>query len=225
MNWDFISAEEALKLVPPFKGNKQEFLAFSGNVDSAFVIINPRQEAISCKFVSTHISGEPRMAICHRNLDSWADLIEFLQNAYIEKQTIDFRASQLFKARQGRYEKVVDWIHEIQTMGSQFREAALLNCCEGTREGTLHLTERLRNICFLQGLASDRIQTIVRSCNYHNFDETALVEESAIASKQKRYRAERMSAYMCSNCGKPGHSSNKCYSRSQVGSSSKPCCG
>ena len=109
---------------------------------------------------------------------------------------------------------MADWIYKVQTLGSQFREAALLNCSEGAREGILDLSDRLRNICFIQGLASDRIQKTGRSRNYQNFDEiaeTALVEESAIASKQGRYRAEGVSAYRCSNCGKPGHLSNKCY--------------
>jgi len=36
MNGDFISVEGALKLVQLFKGNKQEILAFIGNVDTAF---------------------------------------------------------------------------------------------------------------------------------------------------------------------------------------------
>ena len=75
---------------------------------------------------------------------------------------------------------MADWIHKVQTFRSQFRENALLNCREGAREGILDLPDRLRNICFIQGLASDRIQTIVRSRNYQNFDEiaqTALVEE------------------------------------------------
>jgi hypothetical protein len=96
--------------------------------------------------------------------------------------------SQLFKAWQGKDEKMADWIHKIQILGTQFREAALLNCSEGAREGTLGLSDRLRNICFIQGLVSDRIQTIVRNRNYQNFDkiaETAVVEESAIASKQE----------------------------------------
>jgi len=211
MNGDFISVGEALKLIPPFKGDKQEVLAFVGNVDTAFAVINPSQEAILYKFV-------PRTAISHRNLESWAALKEFLQNTYMEKRTLDIHASQLFKARQAKGEKVADWIHKVQTLRSQFREAALLNCRDGAREGILVLSDRLRNICFIQGLASDRIQTIVQSRNYQNFDEiaeTALVEESAIASKQERYRAGGTSAYRCSNCGKPDHSSNKCYSRSK----------
>jgi len=111
---------------------------------------------------------------------------------------------------------VTDWIQRIQTLGSQFREAALLNCSEGAREGILDPSDRLRNICFVQGLASDRIQTIVRSRNYQSFDEiaeTALVEESAITSKQDRYRSEGILAQGCSYCSKVGHSGNKCYSR------------
>jgi hypothetical protein len=63
MNGDFISVGEALKLVPPFSGNKQDVLAFIGNVDTAFTVINPSQEAILYKFVLTRISGEPRTAV------------------------------------------------------------------------------------------------------------------------------------------------------------------
>ena len=51
MNGDFISVGEALKLVPQFKGNKQEFLVFIGNVDTAFTVINSSQEAILYKFM------------------------------------------------------------------------------------------------------------------------------------------------------------------------------
>ena len=43
--------------------------------------------------------------------------------------------------------------------------------------------------------------------------ETALVEESAISSKFDRYRPEGVPAQRCSNCGKLGHPSNKCYLR------------
>jgi len=78
-------------------------LAFIGNVDTAFAVINPEQEAILYKFVLTRISGEPRTAISHRNLDSWAELKGFLQN-----RMLDFHAIQRFKARQGKDERVTD---------------------------------------------------------------------------------------------------------------------
>jgi hypothetical protein len=216
MSGEFISVVEALKLVPPFKGNKQEVLAFIGNVDAAFSVINPEEEVILYKFVLTRISGEPRTAISRRNLDSWLELKEFLQNSYIEKRTLDFYANQVFKAKQGKDERVMDWIHKIHTLGSQFREATLVNGKDRAREGILDLADRLHNICFIQGLASDRIQTIVRSRNYHNFDEiaeTALVEDSAIALRLDRYQLEGTSTQRCGNCGKLGHASNKCYAR------------
>ena len=57
--------------------------------------------------------------------------------------------------------------------------------------GIVTLAEKLRNIFFVQGIASDRIQTIVRSRNDRTFNEnaeTALEEESAIFSKNERYK-------------------------------------
>jgi DUF1009 family protein len=57
MNGDFISVGEALKLVPYFKGNKQEVLAFIGNVNMAFAVINPVQEDVLYKFVLMRIVG------------------------------------------------------------------------------------------------------------------------------------------------------------------------
>jgi len=131
----------------------------------AFSVINLVQEDVLYKFVLTRISGEPRTAISHRNLHNWAELKEFLKNLYIEKRALDFHASQLFKARQGEDEKIADWIQRIQMLGLQFRKSALLNCSDGAQEGILDLSDRLRNICFVQGLASDRIQTIVWSRN------------------------------------------------------------
>ena len=124
MNVDFFSVGEALNLVPPFKGDKQEVLALLENVDSTFAVINPSQAAILNKFVLTRISGDPRTVIGHRNIEIWAKLREFLQNSYIEKRTLDFHASRLLKARQGKDEKVADWIHKVQKLGSQFRKAA-----------------------------------------------------------------------------------------------------
>jgi hypothetical protein len=101
-------------------------------------------------------------------------------------------------------------------LGSKFREAALQDCEQDERAGILTLSDRLRNICFVQGLYSDRIQTIVRSRNYDNFDEiaeTALEEESAIISKNERYRSSNMSSdnLKCSNCGRNNHVTSRCF--------------
>ena len=49
----YISVGEALKLVAPFKGEKRDVLAFIENVDTAFEVIDPRNEGSLFKFVLT----------------------------------------------------------------------------------------------------------------------------------------------------------------------------
>jgi len=75
--------------------------------------------------------------------------------------------------------------------------------------GIVALADKLRNICFVQGISSGRIQTIVRSRSENSFDEIAerALEESAIFSKNERYRQRTaFGKLVCSNCGKTGHS-------------------
>jgi hypothetical protein len=211
---EYFSMSEALKLITHFNGNKQEVLTFISNVNTAFEVINPTHADRLYKFVLTRISGEPRIAITHRNLDQWEELREFLRNTYAEKRTLDFHANQLFQAKQENSESFSGWIQRIQALGSKFREATLKDCMQAERAGILTLSDRLRNICFTQGLQSDRIQTIVRSRNQDDFDEiaeTALEEESAIFSKNERYKGPKKYSVQCTNCKKMGHASNKCY--------------
>jgi len=90
----------------------------------------------------------------------------------------------------------------------------LQDCEQDERAGILTLADKLRNICFVQGLCSDRIQTIVRSRNHSSFDhiaETALEEESAIFSKNERYKNSNAESPKCSNCNKLGHVASRYY--------------
>jgi hypothetical protein len=135
-------------------------LAFIANVDTAVEVIDLRNENTLFKLVLTQISGEPRTAILHRNLENW-DLKEFLKNMYTEKRTLDYYANQLFSTKQSKAESVSEWIQRVQKLGSTFREAALQDCEQDERAGILTFADKLRNICFVQVLYSDRIQTIV----------------------------------------------------------------
>ena len=185
-------------------------------METAFEVIDPRNEGTLFKFVLTRISGEPRTAIAHRNLENWEELREFLKNTYTEKRTLDYHANQLFNTKQNKMESISEWIQRVQKLGSKFREAALQDCEQDERAGILTLADKLRNICFVQGLYSDRIQTIVRSRNHSSFDEiaeTALEEESAIFSKNERYKHSNstVDGPKCSNCNKLGHVASWCY--------------
>jgi hypothetical protein len=126
MTEGYVSVGEALKLVTPFTGNKREILTFISNVNTAFEVINPIHADRMYKFVLTRISGEPRIAIGHRNLENWEELREFLRNTYVEKRTLDFLANQLFRARQERSENISEWIQKIQALGSNFKTSPTL---------------------------------------------------------------------------------------------------
>jgi hypothetical protein len=130
---EYISMSEVLKLVTPFSGNKKEVLTIISNVNTAFEVINLNHKDRLYKFILIRISGEPIMVMAYRYLDSWAELREFLRNTYIEKCTLVFHVSQLFKARQGKSDNISEWIQKIQTLGSKFREDALTNCTDEER--------------------------------------------------------------------------------------------
>jgi hypothetical protein len=49
-------------------------------------------------------------------------------------------------------------------------EVTLQDCENDECVGIVTLADKFRNICFMQGLSSDRIQTIVRNTNGNTFD-------------------------------------------------------
>jgi hypothetical protein len=59
---------------------------------------------------------------------------------------LDFHATQRFKAKQEKSESVSEWVQRIQTLGSKFREVALMDCEEDERAGIPTLSDKLRNI-------------------------------------------------------------------------------
>jgi hypothetical protein len=75
--------------------------------------------------------------------------VERVSSKYVEKRMLDFHANQLFRAKQQKSESITEWIQKIQTLGSKFRECALLNCNEEERAGILNLSDKLRNISFI----------------------------------------------------------------------------
>ena len=146
---EFISVGESLKLVAPFKGEKRDVLAFIANADTAFEVTDPRNVGTLFKFVLTRISGEPRNAIAHRNLENWEELREFLKNTYTEKRTLDYHANQLFSTKQRKTESVSECIKRVQKLGSKFREASLQDSDKDKEADIQTLADKLRNICFV----------------------------------------------------------------------------
>jgi len=104
---EYISLGEDLKLVAAFKGEKRDVLPFMANVDTAFEVIDPRNEGPLFQLVLTRISGEPRTTIAHKNFENSEELKEFLKNTYTEKKKkiiMLIRSSVLSKIRHKLYQ-------------------------------------------------------------------------------------------------------------------------
>jgi hypothetical protein len=69
-----------------------------------------------------------------------------LKNTYKEKRTLDFHATQLFGAKQGKNDSISEWIRNIQRLRSKFREASLQDCEDDERIGIVALADKLRNM-------------------------------------------------------------------------------
>ena len=109
----------------------------------------------------------------------------------------------------------------LQKLESKFREAGLQDCEQDERAGILTLADKLRNICFVQGLWCDKIHTNVGSRNHSSFDDIAentLEEENYIYiyfffSKNERHMSSIANSEgpKCSNCNKLDPVASRCY--------------
>jgi hypothetical protein len=99
----------------------------------------------------------------------------------------------MFNSRQGVNEGIASWSSRIDSMQSDFREAAYRICTDEEIEeivGTMGLINHLAKACFVQGLSNDRKQTIVGAKGETTLlsacIDSALEEESAILSVKER---------------------------------------
>ena len=93
----------------------------------------------------------------------------------------------------------------------------MLACNELEQPGVDFIINYTQRLCFVNGLSDDKIQMIVKSRNFANFNEMAelaLSEESAIESRMGKFRFANDE--QCRICKKVGHDENKCFFRKQV---------
>jgi len=59
---------------------------------------------------------------------------------------LDFHATQLFGAKQGKNDSISEWIQNIQRLSSKFKEAGLQDC-DDERIGIVALADELNMFC------------------------------------------------------------------------------
>ena len=213
----YCSIAEAMKLIThPFDGDKRRLREFIENVDVVFELVDPSKHDVLLKFVKAKITGDARSKLMVRDLThSWELVKAILEENYATRRTLDFYACRMFSARQGKNESVASWGNKIDELQTDLREAARRVCRPEEILGAIGLINHLGKACFIQGLANERIQTIVRSRGesilLSQAIELSLEEECAIFSaKEKSPSTANGPPLRCGKCNRPGHVASKC---------------
>ncbi|PNF39993.1 hypothetical protein B7P43_G15585 [Cryptotermes secundus] len=218
---EYISVSDAFKLVAePFSGDIRKLKEFCENVDAAFGLINPDKYDLFYKYVRTRITGEAKAKLLVRqDADDWASVKAILKEHYATRRTLDFYACAMFNARQAKHETVAAWCSRLDQLGSDFRDAAIEGASSSEMCGITKLVSQLGKACFIQGLANERIQTVVRARNPTHITEAAEIgteEESALLSAKEKVHSvsqynDRSKDVRCNNCRRFGHRESQCF--------------
>ena len=206
-----------MKLIAhPFDGDKRKLREFIENVDVVFELVDPSKHDILLKFVKAEITGDARSKLMVRDLThSWELVKAILEENYATRRTLDYYACKMFSARQSKGESIASWGNKIDALQTDLREAARRVCKPEEILGAIGLINHLGKACFIQGLFSERIQTIVRSRGesilLSQAIEISLEEESAILSVKERSPSGATGPPLrCNKCNKLGHTANRC---------------
>jgi hypothetical protein len=208
-----------MKLIPhSFDGDKRKLREFIENVDVAFELGHPSKHEVFLKFVKTKITGDARSKLMVRDLThTWALVKGILEENYAIRRTFNFYACKMFSACQEKNESIASWRSRIDEMQTELREAAGRICRPEEILGAVWLICHLGKACFVQGLNSERIQTIVRSrgesISLSQAVEASLEEECALLSIKEKSSTAAGNIARCNNCNMLGHTAERCVFR------------
>ena len=147
-----------MKLIArPFDGDKRKLRVFIENVDVVFELVASSKHDILLNSVKAKITSDARSKLMLRDLTHSWELVK----AYRRK--LDYYACKMFSARQSKGESMASWGNKIDALQTDLREAGRRVCKPEKLLGAIGLINHPGKACFIQGLFSERIRTIVRS--------------------------------------------------------------
>jgi predicted LPLAT superfamily acyltransferase len=100
--------------------------------------------------------------LVRQDADDWASVKTALKKHYATRRS-DFYVCAMFNVRQAKHETAAAWCSRLDQFSSDFRGAAIEGATSSKMCGITKLVSQLGKACFIQGLANERIQTVVRA--------------------------------------------------------------
>lgn len=200
----YMSIEQALKLIPIFDGESSDSNhAFQNASEFAISNINPEMKDMFIKGITTRLVGKAYRAIRYKEIKSFKDLQTILNSLVDKKQTLSQLHSRLSMLRHTSGETIQQYADRAEQLFYDIMEASNITSGLTDTESIAKITSLQILTAFTEGLPHDT-KIIVKACRPKELSEAvriALEEEASRCAQKEIYKniKEHKSKYKVSS--------------------------
>lgn len=201
--------------IKTYKGERDTLTAFLTNCQNALDLASKSQKDLLLKFIISKLEGKAQIACANRLYDSFDELKEFLKQNFGERKHYNHLLLDLQSCRQQTGETVAQFALKIEgCVAALLSEIHASDSFKKDLSGRVAMTEDLALHTFVIGL-HPQLGTVVRSREVKTLNTAINIAMSEEKINNFLLKPEpKQSRPSCKRCGKPGHSENECFSRS-----------
>lgn len=214
----------ALKLIPEFRGNRQEFHRFISCCDIIRETLgNPCSEndmTMLVNIIRSRLAGPAYNIAKHKNFNDWSSFKSFLQDQYLENRSIAQLQIDLINCKQNKQESVRSFANRIENLLSDLNDACIASEGDESSSIIINLNTKSAFKAFVEGLFYP-IKLIVKPARYTKLSDAV----EAAVEEERTYNAGKSSSSIpkinknpkvsekCNFCYKIGHTESECFQK------------
>lgn len=220
------SMESALKLIPEFKGEREElhrFISCCNIVSANAISVTHKRQFIN--LVKCKLIGPAYNFIKYRDFTTWEDLRNTLQEQLLERRTIAQLQTELLSSRQKPNESVREFSNRLERITADLTDACIASEGQAAAGIIENLNSKSCLKAFVEGLL-DPLKILIKASRFSTFRDAVenTVEEERIQEQSKAFQNFKSNGYsqgktqknykiQCFKCKKNGHTADKCFSK------------